>query len=117
MLAVVVSITSLLLGVGILLLGSGLLGTLLGLRAGVEMFGEATTGLVMSAYFLGFALGTYLCPAIIRRVGHIRAFAAMAAIASVTAILHALIVHPAGWALFRVVTGISIVGSRSRPPT
>ncbi len=110
MLAVVASITSLLLGVGILLIGSGLLGTLLGVRAAEEAFGEATTGLVMSAYFLGFALGTYLCPTIIRRVGHIRAFAAMAAIASVTGILHALIVHPAAWALFRVVTGICIVG-------
>lgn len=110
MFSVVTSIFSLLLGIGILLIGIGLLGTLLGLRAGLEHFSDAVTGIVMSAYFLGYILGTLFCPAIIRRVGHIRAFAAMAAIASTATILHGLLVHPLVWGLLRVITGICMVG-------
>jgi MFS family permease len=110
MLTVIGSIFSLLLGVAILLVGIGLLGTLLAVRAGVEHFSDTVTGVVMSAYFLGFAAGTYICPALIRRVGHIRAFAAMAAVASAAAIGHALLVHPITWAVLRVITGACMVG-------
>ena len=110
MLTIIGSIFSLLLGAGILLVGIGLLGTLLAVRAGVEHFSDPITGVVMSAYFLGFAAGTYVCPALIRRVGHIRAFAAMAAVASAAAIGHALLVHPVVWAVLRAITGACMVG-------
>lgn len=104
------SIVSLLAGIGILLVGSGLLGTVLALRAGLEGFGEAVIGLVMSAYFVGFFAGTFVCPALIRRVGHIRAFAMFAAVASSAVILHALVVNPVVWLLLRVLTGACLVG-------
>jgi MFS family permease len=68
------------------------------------------TGLVMSAYFAGFILGTYVCPAIIRRAGHIRAFAAMASVASTMPILHALVLTPWAWGALRLITGVCIVG-------
>ena len=83
------------------MVGIGLLFTALGLRAGLMDFPVTVTGLVMSAYFVGFMLGTYLCPAIIRRAGHIRAFAAMASVASTMPILHALLVNPWAWGLLR----------------
>ena len=54
MMTLVSSIFSLLSGIGIILIGSGFLGTLLGMRATLENFSEVVTGLVMSAYFLGF---------------------------------------------------------------
>ncbi len=104
------SIFSLLAGIGILLVGSGLLGTVLALRAGLEGFGEAVIGLVMSAYFVGFFAGTFVCPSLIRRVGHIRAFAMFAAVASSAVILHALVVNPVVWLLLRVLTGTCLVG-------
>ncbi len=104
------SISSLLLGIGVLLVGVGLLGTLLGVRAGLAGFGDAVTGAVMSAYFVGYIIGTLACPALIRRVGHIRAFAAMAAVASAAAIAHAIWVDALAWAALRVVTGASLVG-------
>lgn len=110
MIAVVGSIFSLLLGISILLVGMGLLGTALGIRAGLENFSSVVTGVVMSSYFIGFAAGTFICPSIIRRVGHIRAFTAMAAVASSAALAHALLVHPAAWAVLRVVNGICVVG-------
>ncbi|MEJ2382078.1 MAG: MFS transporter [Gammaproteobacteria bacterium] len=110
MLRTVTSISSLLLGTGILLVGVGLLGTLLGVRAGVEGFSGTVTGLVMSAYFVGYVVGTAFCPALIRRVGHIRAYAAMAAVASSAALAHALVVDPLAWGALRGVTGACLVG-------
>jgi len=103
-------IFSLLLGTGILLVGAGFLFTLLGMRAGVEGFSNKTVGVIMSSYFLGFVIGSYVCPLIIRRAGHVRAFAAMASIASTMALFHVLIVGPLSWSLMRVATGVCLVG-------
>ncbi|MEJ2572794.1 MAG: MFS transporter [Gammaproteobacteria bacterium] len=110
MITLVYSIFSLLLGIGIILVGSGFLGTLLGMRATLENFSEVVTGLIMSAYFLGFIAGAYLCPPLINRVGHIRAFAAMAAVASSAILTHAMIIDPWAWAALRLITGICGVG-------
>lgn len=110
MLKIVVSIFSLLFGSAMLILGIGLQGTLIGLRADIESFSLTTTGLIMSSYFAGFAIGTYSCPGLIARVGHIRAYAAMATIASVAAILFAMITHPVAWIFLRILTGYTLVG-------
>ncbi len=110
MIATVVSIYSLLLATAILLLGSGLLGTLLGVRAGIEQFSPAVTGIIMSGYFVGFVIGSYRGPGIVRRVGHIRTFTAFAAIAAASVIVHGLLVNPYVWWVLRVITGICMVG-------
>ena len=101
---------TLLSGVCMLVLGVSLLFSVLGLRAGLAEFSTVVTGLVMSAYFAGFVIGTLSCPLLIRRVGHIRAFAAMASLASTMPILHALWINPWYWALLRLVTGACLVG-------
>lgn len=103
-------LSALLSGVGLLVVGVGLLFSVLGLRAGLADFSTITLGLVTSAYFVGFVAGTYACPVVIRRVGHIRAFAAMASLASTMPILHALWVDPWFWGLLRFVTGVCMVG-------
>lgn len=104
------SVTSLLTGMAILLAGSGLIGTLLGLRAELEGFSETALGLVMSAFFLGFVLGAFVCPVLIRRVGHIRTFAAMAALSAAVALLYGLLVDPLAWWLLRLINGVALVG-------
>jgi MFS family permease len=104
------SISSLLTGIGVLLTGLGLLGTALGVRAAAEGFPDAVTGLVMTAYFGGFILGTYVCPGIVHRVGHIRAFTVFAAMAGVSAFAHAILVHPLIWGMLRLFTGACLVG-------
>ncbi|MBY8965832.1 MFS transporter [Algiphilus sp. NNCM1] len=106
----ILPVSALLAGVALLLLGSGLLGTLLSVRAGLEGFSTTSIGLVMSAYFAGFLLGTRIAPEVIERVGHIRSFAIFAAVAACTSVLHPLSISVWSWALLRVVTGISIVG-------
>lgn len=110
MLTVIASLFSLLLGIGLLLIGMGSLGTLLGVRAGIEQFGPPLTGVVMAAYFLGFIVGNYVCPPLIRRVGHIRAFAAMAAVVTAVALIHPLLVYPATWFALRVINGACMMG-------
>lgn len=103
-------LSTLLLGVGLLVVGVGLLFSVLGLRAGLADFSSITLGLVTSAYFVGFVLGTFLCPMVIRKVGHIRAFAAMASLASTMPILHAFWIDPWFWGVLRLVTGVCMVG-------
>jgi MFS family permease len=103
-------LTSLLSGVVLLVLGTGLLFSAIGAQADSAQFPVFVTGLVMSAYFAGYICGTFACPAIIRRVGHIRAFAAMASVASTLPILHALWIDPWFWGFLRFVTGVCLVG-------
>ncbi|MCB1776715.1 MAG: MFS transporter [Candidatus Competibacteraceae bacterium] len=104
------TIAMLLLGLGALLVGNGLLGTLLGIRARLEGFTNTSIGALMAAYFLGYVLGTFLVPILIRRVGHIRTFAALAAMGSISVLCYGLVVHPVAWAVLRVVTGIAVLG-------
>lgn len=103
-------LSGLLLGITVLLTGVGLLGSLLGMRATLAHFPGWQLGLIMSGYFSGFVLGSYLCPILIRRVGHIRTFAALAAIAAAAALAHALAVNPWSWLALRLVTGTAMVG-------
>jgi MFS family permease len=100
----------LLLGMGILMLGSGLQSTLLGVRATIETFPTTVTGLVMSCYYVGYLVGTRLAPKLMRRVGPVRVFATMAALASVAALIHAAWVHPLPWALMRLLSGVCFAG-------
>lgn len=104
------SVSSLLLGITILLIGSGLLSSLLGIRAVLEGFPETVIGFVMSSYFLGYVVGTYTCPAVIRRIGHIRSFAVMAAIPAAATLCHVLFVDAIVWAVLRFITGFCLLG-------
>jgi len=106
----VVETLPLLIGVGIILLGAGLHGTLLGVRASLEGFPTVITGIVMSAYFVGFLLGSHFVPGLVSKVGHIRTFAAIAAIASATVLLYGLFVSPYAWIILRIIMGICFSG-------
>jgi len=108
-LPLILPIGALLLGVALLLLGSGLLNTLLAIRGGLEGYSDSDMGFIMSGYFIGFFIGTFLALPIIQRIGHIRAFAFCAAIAACSVLLHILAVHPAVWLLLRILTGTSLV--------
>lgn len=108
--ATVKSLAALLAGVALLLMGSGLLSTLVAVRGGLEGYSEQTLGLVMSAYFAGFFLGTYVAPGLIQRTGHIRAFAFYAGLCAAMVLLHPIFVSPWAWGLLRLGTGIALVG-------
>jgi len=98
-------ITALLLSCILLLMGNGLQGTLLPVRANIEAFSATDIGILGSAYFFGFAAGCLYGPRLIRRAGHIRAFAALVAIASCVVLVHSLFLNPYLWWLLRAMTG------------
>lgn len=110
MLQVLRSSWALLLGMLLLMVGNGLQGTLLGVRGGMEGFSTLTMSIVMSAYFVGFLGGSRLAPAMIRRVGHVRVFAALASFISAVLILYPTVAHPAAWVLGRVAIGFCFSG-------
>jgi MFS family permease len=100
----------LLLGMGVLMLGAGLQSTLLGVRATLEGFPTAVIGLVMSSYYVGYLLGTRAAPRLVLKVGHIRVFAALAAVASAAILIQGSYVHPVPWAVMRLVSGVCFAG-------
>lgn len=110
MLALLVPIGALLAGIALLLLGTGLINTVLALRGSAEGYSDATLGLIGSAYFAGFFLGTYVAPPLIRRMGHVRGFAFFAAATASCMLAHALIVTAPVWMVLRLITGITLVG-------
>lgn len=103
-------VSALLSGMGIVLVGAGLLGTVLPVRANLEGFSDFAIGVVMSAYYVGFIVGTVWCGWIIRRVGHIRGFATFAAAATVSILAHGVLVTPLVWTVLRAVVGASLIG-------
>ena len=105
MIRILSSVAPLLLGVAILLTGQGLQGTLLPVRANLEGFSTLAIGLMGGAYFFGFTLGCLRGSTLLRRVGHIRVFAAMTAAASAVPLLHGLWVETWLWWVLRFVTG------------
>ena len=106
----IVSVYSLLAATAILLLGSGLLGTVVALRAGIETFPKGLIGLIMAGFFMGYVLGSYLCPHVIRNFGHIRSFSVFAAIGCTCVLLHGLWIQPIIWLVLRILTGICMLG-------
>lgn len=100
----------LLVSVVLLVLGNGLQGTLLGVRAGLEGMGATAVGVIMSAYFLGYLGGSRLSPALVARVGHIRTFSALASITSAVSLAHAIAPSAAAWTLLRVAHGFCYAG-------
>ena len=101
---------AILLGIGFMMLANGLQGTLLGVRAGIEGFSTFTTGIVMSGYFIGVFIGSFVAPKLVQRVGHIRVFSALASLASISILFHGVYIDPWFWMAMRVITGISFAG-------
>ncbi len=110
MLQVFGSAWALFLGLMLLMLGNGVQGTLLGVRGGIEGFDTSSMAVVMSAYFLGFLGGSRITPGLIRRVGHVRVFAALGSLVSAALILFPAFADPAVWVVLRFVTGFCFSG-------
>ncbi len=110
MLATILPVRSLLAAIFMMMAGSGFLSTLIALR--LERGGSSTMviGLVATAYFGGLVIGALRAGAIVRRVGHIRAFATFVALLSVSTLTYALVQQPALWAMLRLVDGVCVAG-------
>lgn len=110
MFQVISSAWALLLGIMLLMLGNGLQGTLLGVRGEIEGFSTFEMSLVMSAYFVGFLGGSRMAPEMIRRVGHVRVFAALGSMISAVLILYPTLADPYAWVAGRIIMGFCFAG-------
>ncbi len=100
------NITILLFGTAILMLGQGLLVTLLPVRGDIEGFSTSWIGGMGGAYYAGFAIGCLIGPKLILKVGHIRVFAGFAALTAVATLIFQLIPVPPAWVATRGFSGI-----------
>ena len=110
MIKVISSAWALLLGMMLLQVGNGMQGTLLGIRGQIEGFSTFQMSVVMSSYFVGFLFGSRMAPEMIRRVGHVRVFAALGSLISAVLILYPVVANPWAWAVGRVLIGFCFSG-------
>ncbi|HEC73444.1 MAG TPA: MFS transporter [Methylophaga aminisulfidivorans] len=108
-LALLKPIQSILWSVALLLLGNGLISTLLTLRGTSEGFSSIVMGAIMSAYFIGFICGTWVSGRLIRRMGHIRTFAFCASVCATTTLMHIMIIDAWVWAGLRFFYGLAYI--------
>jgi MFS family permease len=105
------STLALLVSVALVWTANGLCFTLLAVRLNVEGFSASDVGVVTTGYFVGQLAGAVFCGRMIERVGHVRAFAAFAAIVSASVIGYAIHVDLVTWTVIRMLHGVCIAGS------
>lgn len=110
MLKVITTTWPLLLGVMLLMVGNGIQGSLLGIRGTIEGFKTFELSVVMSAYFAGFLIGSQMVPGMIRRVGHVRVFAAFGSTISAVLVIYPVWPDWIAWSVLRAIIGFSFCG-------
>lgn len=95
---------------GILLAGNGLQGTLIAIRGVQEGFSATSIGFMGTAYFTGFLIGCLVIVRMMRAVGHIRSFSALAAVAACGSLSMVISVDPLTWTAARFVSGFCFAG-------
>ncbi len=127
MLRQLIPVSALLTGSACLLFAGGINGLLLPIRGGAEGFTAFSLGLLGTGWAIGYVLGCLLTAGLVARVGHIRAFSALASLAGITILTTALIIDPWAWIILRGICGFCFAGAamiveswladRSRPET
>ncbi len=97
-------------GVTLLQAASGLLLVLLPLRMTAEGFSVQSMGWVAAAHGAGFLAGCLITSRMVSAIGHVRAFAALAAALSAIALSFATFNSPAAWVTLRFAGGVCFVG-------
>ena len=108
--AALTTLFGLLLGYGLMQMGNTFQGTLLSIRGGIEGFTPAQIGAVGSGFWAGIVIGSLRLGRWIQKIGHIRAFLALGAIASTAPLVHLLAIHPISWVVARALTGFCFAG-------
>jgi MFS family permease len=101
------SIAAILTSTLIFLVGSGLLNTLIPVRAHLDGFSTFSIGLIGSAYFAGFVVGCVKGPAWLARVGHIRTFTVCAGLAAAITLMQSMLVGVVYWIATRALFGFA----------
>jgi MFS family permease len=110
MTGLLISVTALLASVAILLVGHGLQLTLIPLYAVELGWAPELIGYTGSSYFLGFVVGCLTVPPLVARVGHIRVFAVLIALATAALLFIGLVDQFWFWLLARGLSGWAFAG-------
>lgn len=105
-----IPLAALLISDAFVLLGHGLLLTLLPMSASQLGFSDFQVGLTGSSYFVGFVVGCLATPFVLKRVGHIRTFAVLASGYTVIILMFVWSQSFIGWMLLRFMIGTMIAG-------
>ena len=92
-----------------MLIGSGLLSTYLGLRLAADNVDSLWVGALMAANYFGLVLGGKIGHRLIARVGHIRAYSACAGIVGAAVLGHGLVDWLPAWIFLRVIVGLGMM--------
>jgi MFS family permease len=104
-------IAAILLGSSFLMIAGGVHGLILPLRGGLEGFPAITLGLLGTGWSIGYISGCLYVPRLVQRVGHVRTFSVMAAVAVVSILLQLSLITPAVWILVRGFSGFAFSGA------
>lgn len=105
------SLGALLLGSSFLLFAGGINALLLPIRGEAEGFTAASLGLLGTGWALGYVAGCLRTPALVARVGHIRAFGAMCSIAAISVLISLVVITPLVWIPVRALSGFCFAGA------
>lgn len=106
----ILPVSTLLLAIFMLMLGSGALPAILALRLDSSGYSAPVISLVGASYFLGLTIGSLTVFRVIRSAGHIRAFAAFVSIYSASVLSYALVQDVAVWIALRLIDGFCVAG-------
>ena len=97
-------------GMLMLMMANGLMVTLLSVRGVAIGMSPATIGVMQAGYPLGALAGCVYAPRLVSRIGHVRAFAALASLCSTAAVVHLLSTDFGTWFAMRLLAGFCFPG-------
>lgn len=104
-------ISALLAGSAFLLFAGGINGLILPVRGTAEGFSALSLGLLGTGWAIGYVAGCYFTPGLVGRVGHIRAFSVMSALAAISILASLIFLTPTAWVPLRAVSGFCFAGA------
>lgn len=102
---------ALLSGSAFLLFAGGVNALILPVRGEIEGFTATSLGLLGTGWAIGYVAGCLRTPALVAKVGHIRAFGVMCALAAITVLLSLLVMTPWVWVPLRGISGFCFAGA------
>jgi MFS family permease len=86
-------------------------GLILPVRGQAEGFSTLSLGLLGTGWALGYVLGCLKDPGLVARIGHVRSFGVMAALASISVLLSLLLLNPIAWIILRSIASFAFSGA------
>ncbi len=97
-------------GLAFLLFGAGLFGALLGVRSELAGLPTVVSSVISAAYYLGFLVGSRFALRALTKVGHIRAYAALASWLAAAMLGVGMTSSSGAWIALRFGTGLCLAG-------